>query len=127
METSRRFHRRAYRLVAIAMDQVRSLRARMLVDYFNRNPGSGAYVKIGASRPKIVREAGKDARAFCDCRPATLNDDQIKQAASFKDTLRTLLPEEFELLARHGWEAADGTLCSRFADSFSHKEYKRSV
>jgi len=51
-------HRRALRLVNIATDQVRSLRARSIVNHFIEQPNSGVYLKIG-NTARIYSGAGK--------------------------------------------------------------------
>ncbi len=81
------------RLVDVATDQVRSLRARMLIEYFKANPGSGTYMKIG--RPS----RGVGAAAM-------LRDHEVLAAASMGTTLRRLSHDEFSLLFRHGYEVA---------------------
>jgi len=51
-------YRRAKRLLDIAMEQVRSLRARSIVSHFVDNPNSGAYLKMGNSAATILSRAG---------------------------------------------------------------------
>ena len=47
------------RLLDVATDQVRSLRARAVVAHLRRNPGAGVYLKIGNTEERIYREADK--------------------------------------------------------------------
>ena len=91
------------RLVDVATDQVRSLRARMLMEYFKQNPGTGAYLKMGlnAKRLHSRKKAGEEP---------TLSDDEVNQASGIETTLRRLTHREFSLLVRHGFEVADVTL-----------------
>lgn len=88
------------RLVDIATDQVRSLRARMLIEHFQRNPGTGTYLRLGLGTNKIF------ARKEIPGQPS-LSQYEIDQAARMETTLRRLTPEEFSLLFRHGFEVAD--------------------
>jgi NTE family protein len=98
------------RLVDVATDQVRSLRARMLMDYFKQNPGSGAYLKLGMQSKELhVRNfaAGADS----------MNFEDVKRAAQIETTLRRLSHEEFSLLFRHGYQVADTTLSTYCGDT----------
>ena len=91
------------RLVDVATDQVRSLRARMLINFFKQNPGSGAYMRIGL---KSKRVSETDNSRF----QSKLSDDEVNQAAEMETTLRRLTHQEFSVLFRHGYEVADTTL-----------------
>ncbi|KAA1261076.1 Patatin-like phospholipase [Rubripirellula obstinata] len=95
--------RASMRLVDVATDQVRSLRARMLINHFQQNPGSGAYLRMGlkTKRGNNLRIAGET--------PA-LTDAEVRQAAGMETTLRRLTHNEFSILFRHGYEVADATL-----------------
>lgn len=99
----------AHRLVSIAMDQVRSLRARSVVSHL-RQPGSlGRYLQIDNSCPYILRQAGLEAeiKKLCsDCLP----EDEVKLAAGMETTIRRLTSTEYERLFRHGFEVTDLTL-----------------
>ena len=99
----------AHRLVSIAMDQVRSLRARSVVGHL-RQPGSlGRYLQIDNSCSYILRQAGLEAeikRLCSDCLP----EDEVKLAAEMETTIRRLTSAEFERLFRHGFEVTDLTL-----------------
>ena len=91
------------RLVDVATDQVRSLRARMLINFFKENPGSGAYLRIGR-KSKMTNEASSSIAT------PSLSDDEVNQAAGMETSLRRLSHQEFSLLFRHGYEVADTTL-----------------
>ncbi|MCC9642083.1 patatin-like phospholipase family protein [Rhodopirellula sp. JC740] len=112
------------RLVDVATDQVRSLRARMLIEYFKQNPGTGAYLRLGlknkrpgpqsesplSSSDPALQRAGKSAsKAHWNEQPS-LTDDEVKRVAKIETTLRRLSHHEFSLLFRHGYEVANGTL-----------------
>ncbi|WP_168565524.1 patatin-like phospholipase family protein [Crateriforma spongiae] len=91
------------RLVDVATDQIRSLRARMLIDFFQQNPGCGAYLRLG------LRSKGSDARSRLNGQDA-LTEDEVKRVADMETTLRRLSHGEFSLLFRHGYEVADATM-----------------
>ena len=100
--------RASIRLVDVATDQVRSLRARMLMDHFKRNPGVGAYLRLGLSTDRIYSRQSTRHDSV-DGRPA-LTDAEVKRVASMETTLRRLTHEEFSMLFRHGFEVADAML-----------------
>ena len=91
------------RLVDIATDQVRSLRTRMLIEFFKQNPGSGAYLRLGLRTRRVY------ARSPVGGQPA-LTEDEARQVSQIETTLRRLTHHEFSLLFRHGYEVADATL-----------------
>jgi NTE family protein len=98
------------RLVDVATDQVRSLRARMLMDYFKQNPGSGAYLKIGLKSKRSDLQNEEKSRPL-------LTDEEVQQASQLETTLRRLTHKEFSLLFRHGFEVADATLTTYCNDA----------
>ena len=59
LRTARRARfQRVKRLVDIASDQVRSLRARMLFGHFASRSNTGVYLRMGQSAALVLREAG---------------------------------------------------------------------
>lgn len=113
--------RRTRRLVDIATDQVRALRARTLIAEFARNPGSGVYLRMGNTCKRIYEECGQKAPPG-----EVLDATEVRKAASMVTTLRRLTPAEFGRLYRHGFEVADATLCSRQSGSFSPRSFVNS-
>lgn len=108
--------RKALRLVDVATEQVRGLRARSLIAEFKRSPGAGAYVRIGNSVEKIYRDVLRDAPPG-----EKLGDAEVSRAGQFETTLRRLRREEFELLMLHGFEVANATLATRQPTAFSYR------
>ncbi len=111
------------RLIGIATDQVRSLRARMVIDHFKRNPGSGSYLRIGDSGQYILRgsQSGVDTnRLVSEC----LNDAEVELAGGMETTIRRLTPTEFARLFRHGFEVAN---CTLFAFASGVRPWKTYV
>ena len=113
--------RRALRLVDVATEQVRGLRARALIAEFQRSPASGVYVRLGNTVEMVYRALRREAPAG-----EHLEEVDVAWAERFKTTLRRLSGEEFELLRRHGFEVANATLATRQADRFSYKEARRA-
>ncbi|MDA8745146.1 patatin-like phospholipase family protein [Rubripirellula amarantea] len=109
------------RLVDVATDQVRSLRARMLMEYFKQNPGSGAYLRMGRKSSRLRENRHGDERI--------LSDDEVRQASGMETTLRRLSHNEFSILFRHGYEVANNTLATHCDETLqsvnrSHVQFK---
>lgn len=107
--------RRAVRLVDVATDQVRGLRARALIAEFERRQNAGVYVRLGNTVAGVYRAVGSNAPAG-----EQLGENEVAQSAAFKTTLRRLSREEFDLLAQHGFEVANATLATRQGSMFSY-------
>lgn len=121
------FHKRAFRLLNIAMDQVRSLRARSLVHYFQNNKNSGIYLKIGNTPYFLLKEAGTNEEEISTLIKNSLPKENVELAANFETTLRKLSENEFDLIYQHGWEVANYTLLSNCPDYFSHCKKARNL
>ncbi|SMP48215.1 NTE family protein [Neorhodopirellula lusitana] len=98
------------RLVDVATDQVRSLRARMLMEYFKQNPGTGAYLRLGRSTKKAYSRQPSLGKP-------ELTDREVRFVSQMETTLRRLSHHEFSLLFRHGYEVADATLSTYAKDA----------
>lgn len=109
---------RARRLINIAMDQVRSLRARQLVEHFASHPNSGAYLKVGNSAQYILEQAGVGEGEVAAVVAGCLSEKDADLAVAHKTTLRRPSEAEFDRLYRHGWEVADCTLSGYNPDLF---------
>ena len=109
---------RALRLVDVATDQVRALRARSVVAEFARNPGCGVYLRMGNTSAAIYSAVNEQAPSL-----RFMTSADVKRSATMSTTLRRLEHHEFEALLRHGFEVTDATLCSRVGDQFLPVEY----
>jgi NTE family protein len=102
------------RLVDIATDQVRALRSRAVVSYFQRFPASGVYLRMGNTTSAVYQKA-KQSR--CDINQ--LSEKDVRAISGMETTLRRVTGKEFNRLYRHGFEVADATLCAYQSDRFS--------
>ena len=101
------------RLLDIAVSQIRAVRTRTLVEYMDRNQGRGMFLRIGNPTQTIVNAA----RASGDLlRPPparalsrVLGDDKAVEAAEMATHIHDLKTADFDLLFRHGFEAANAT------------------
>jgi NTE family protein len=110
-----RLRRTAFRLLYIAQDQVRSVRARELFRYFSANRSSGAYLRIGNSYGEICDLAKKTPlidTSLC------LSASDANSVGAFSTTLRRLNDAEFDRILCHGYEVADATLSSYCEEDF---------
>ena len=99
------------RLLDISMDQVTSLRNRMVMDFIIRT-NQGMYLKIGSSAEKItsVSKCPDDLRTHLlqEC----LSTSDSEKAMNYKTTLQKPKESDYQLLLRHGYEVANCTyLC----------------
>ncbi len=115
--------RRTRRLINIAMDQVRSLRARQLVEHFASHPDSGAYLKAGNTARYILEQAGVDEVEVAAAVGSCLSQKDAELALGHKTTLRRPSEEEFDRLYRHGWEVADCTLSAYSPRLFTRTDF----
>ncbi|MCY4121546.1 MAG: patatin-like phospholipase family protein [Acidobacteria bacterium] len=109
LATETRRLRAPLRLLDVATDQVRGLRARAVVSHLQRNPGTGVFLKMGNTQERIYREANRSAIGE-RCAHSTLRQSEVQEAASVGTTLRRFTKREYDPLLAHGYEVADATL-----------------
>lgn len=98
----------AYRLIGLATNQVRSLRARSVVAHLqDGNPGS--YMQIDNSAAYLLGRAHLDDE-IAEIASRYLPDDEVHKAAAMESTIRQLTLAEFQRLFRQGFEVADITM-----------------
>ena len=95
-----------YRLINIAMDQTRALRARDLLATFIEDRSKGRYLYIANSVPQIYQRAKKEVPPEFQ----HLSDDDVKHCSHFPTNLKKLTNSDFDMLVRHGYEVAKATL-----------------
>ena len=117
LEIETRTSRAPLRLLDVATDQVRSLRARALISHLQRNPGTGVYLKIGNTEERIYRAANRPAMAERIADDSLLAS-QVREAASISTTLRRFTQHEYDLLFAHGHQVADATLSAYCSGRF---------
>jgi len=127
IERSRALFRSAYRLVEIAMDQVRSLRARQLAAHFLENENSGAYFKIGDSAGTIAKIWKRQSQESPAIPNDSLSESDVRRAGGYATNLKRMPKSAFDLITRHGWEVADLTLLTLCPSVFTHRTYEDSL
>ncbi len=105
-----------FRLIDVATDQVRSIRARAIVDHFNQKK-NGAFFRMGNTADAIWSMARVQPPAGTD-KPLLMSKEDVAAAAGTETTLRRLTPNEYDRLFRHGYEVADVTLAAYGCQGF---------
>ena len=105
-----------YRLATgIMMEQVRSLRARVVIEQMRKHAQPGSYVRIG-NTCEYVLNAANQQQYSPNIVEQCLDSDQVELAAHTPTMIRKLTQEEFERLFRHGYETCDYTLFAHHAE-----------
>jgi NTE family protein len=108
----------------IMMDQVRSLRTRVvmerLLNHFTDDKGS--FLQMGNTGSYVLSEVRKES-LIPQIAPGCMGDQEAQLATNMPTAIRKLTPEEFERLFRHGFEVADYTLFAYHADQFAYIGY----
>jgi NTE family protein len=107
----------------IMMDQVRSLRARSILERIINHGDRGSFLQTGNTCRYVLGASGVPAGEV-ESRAATcLSDEDCQRAAEMPTVIRKLTHEEFTRLFRHGYEVADYTLSGYNAGDFQFHGY----
>jgi NTE family protein len=110
----------------IMMDQVRSLRARAIVERLINHEDPGAFLQAGNTGRYILRQSKLPQeeidRIFAD----SMADEEAVLAAEMPTVIRKLADVEFQRLFRHGFEVADYTLYGYHPEAFTHISYSQA-
>jgi NTE family protein len=99
----------APRLFDIAADQIRSLRSRIFIQDIKEKRVNGALLRMGNSTRQLdlsIKKKATRADYF-----NFLSDQDAQLASLFPTGLKRTGTDNFDLVARHGYEVADATLC----------------
>ena len=113
-------------ITGVMMDQIRSLRARSILERIRNHKDRGAFLQIGNSCAEILSAAGKEdeiAAKSAGC----LTPQEAIQAAETETDIARLSAKKFELLFRHGYENADYTMYGFSSDLFKYLGYDRTI
>lgn len=108
----------------IMMDQVRSLRTRIVMERLLNHfaDDKGAFLQMGNSARDVLSEAQRES-VIPQITQDAMSNEEARLAAKMPTVIRKLSAEEFERLFRHGFEVADYTLFAYHADEFAHIGY----
>ena len=110
-------------IIGVMMDQIRSLRSRVLIDRIvhRRDGDRGVVLRTGNTCAKVLRDTPHRGEIDARC-PSCLTKEAAKRAAHIATSLKRLSPDDFELLFRHGFEVANCTLYGYNDDLFGYVE-----
>jgi NTE family protein len=104
------------RLFDVASDQIRALRARMVIGEFERDSVKGVYLRMGNTVRDIDIKVGRKRQpAEYD---AYQTDEEGRLALQQPTDLNRLPEPLFERIARHGFEVAEATFSARASAIF---------
>jgi len=109
-------------ITGVMMDQIRSLRARAILERMRNHNDRGAFLQIGNSCAEILMAAGKQDEIAEKC-AGCLTPLEATQAAEVETDIARLTSKKFELLFRHGFENADYSLYGFSSDFFNYIGY----
>jgi len=110
----------------IMMDQVRSLRARAILERLVNHDDLGAFLQAGNNCRYILNEAKVSQEEIDRVCADSMADNEATLAAEMPTVIRKLTNEEYERLFRHGFEVADHTLYTYHSKLFSHISYSQA-
>jgi NTE family protein len=109
-------HLVAPRLFDISSDQIRSLRARMLIGAIADGYIRGALVRMGNSVRDIdIKSSGLREQSWYDRFQA---DQEVALALKHPTDFKAMPERMFDCIARHGYEVADMTLTAYTPEQF---------
>jgi NTE family protein len=110
----------------IAMDQIRSLRSRAIIERLVNHPeDKGSFFQIGNTCSYILKNS-KKAREINKVCLEYLNEKDVERAESMKTHISKLTGDDFDRLFRHGFEVADLTLYGHNDESFNYIGFSKT-
>jgi NTE family protein len=108
----------------IMMQQVRSLRARAMLERLQNHAqdDQGVFLQMG-NTCKYILENSQHADWLPKFAAGSMSEQDVILAANTPTVIRKLAPEEYERLYHHGYEVADATLCAYYPQDFAHIPY----
>lgn len=122
LHTKRRRWFEPARIIDVTMDQVRSLRARVLWDHFKSVKNSGSYLKIGESTETIHSNI-KPPFSVNELTKTGIDEKDIINARDYPTTLWKMKSKHFDNLFKHGWEVANAAIVSRSPLLFKNQKF----
>jgi NTE family protein len=112
-------------VTGVMMDQVRSLRARAIIERMVNHHDRGGFLQIGNTCDHVLRAAGKKDDEITKLSSDCLQEKDCDAAANMETDIK-LSQDECDLLFRHGFEVADYTLSAYNEDAFDYIGYSKS-
>jgi NTE family protein len=105
-------------ITGIMMDQIRSLRARAILERIINHGDRGAFLQMGNTCEFVLNEADRAAE-IPEKSPGCLSKEEADRAATMETDIGKLDDKTFERVFRHGFEVADYTLYA-----YNHLDFK---
>jgi NTE family protein len=112
-----------FMISGVMMDQIRSLRARAVIERIINHDDDGAYIKIGNTCSQVLTQARRSMDVETYSRNC-LEETACAEAEGTPTYIRKMTPAEFDLLFRHGFEVADYTLYAYHAGPEQANRFK---
>ncbi len=108
----------------IMMKQVRSLRARAIIERLQNHAqdDQGVYLQMGNTAGYILESAGH-ADWLPNFSAGSLSAEDVTLAENMPTVISKMAPEQYERIYHHGYEVADTTLCAYYPQLFKHLPY----
>lgn len=110
-------------ITGIMMDQIRSLRARAIVERLVNHGDKGAFLQIGNTCEFVLQQAGRGGEAATKS-AACLPESEANLAATMETDIARLDGPTFTRLYRHGYEVADYTMYAYNPGLFDFRGFK---
>lgn len=110
----------------ILMDQVRSLRARAVIERMLNHQDQGSFLQIGNTCSYVLAAAGRKDE-ISRLAPGCLSDEAASMADTMPTVIRRLTETEYRRLFRHGFEVADYTLYAYHPERFPYIGFQAVV
>lgn len=109
----------------IMMNQVRSLRTRMILARLQERPqkDQGVFLQMGNTCEYILKNNDK-AALMPQFQDGLMPVAEVTSAANTPTVIRKLSEQEYERLYHHGYEVADATLFAYYQDDYPHVRYE---
>lgn len=109
-------------VTGIMLDQVRSLRARSILERIINHDDKGAFLQTGNTCEYVLEQSDRSAEIPEKC-PGCLSKEEADLAATMETDIAKLDDQTFERLYRHGFEVADYTLYVYNSPEFQYLGY----
>jgi NTE family protein len=110
-------------ITGVLMDQVRSLRARAILERIINHGDKGAFLQTGNTSEHILTQAGKGGEAAVKAK-GTLKQAEAEQVAYMETDIEIDKPT-FKRVFQHGFEVADATFYGYNSPTFKFVGYKK--
>jgi NTE family protein len=110
-------------MTGVMMDQIRSLRARAILERIVNHGDRGAFLQTGNTTELILKQAGKGAEVAEKARGCL--DEVAAEGVARMETDIEIHPPAFQRVFQHGFEVTDATLYAYNSPEFKFVGYRK--